>query len=84
MSDTKGDDEVLTGKQVTEQYGISDSTLYRLRRDRILLPIEAGTEGGLLVRPHEYTYRKSDIERAAQIIAVRRKNRGRKAKAQQD
>lgn len=75
--DKEGDDDVLTTDQVTVEYKISRTALWRLNKQGILTPVE---DGPLLTRAHTNHYRRSDIEKAAQIIAERRKNRGRKPK----
>lgn len=75
MSEKKGDDVLTTG-QVMEEYKISRTALWRLNKQGILKPIDG--DDSLLTHPHENQYRRDDIERAAQIIAERRKNRGRK------
>ncbi len=75
MGDEKKGDDVLTTQQVIEEYKISRTSLYRLKVEGILLPIETSP---LLAQERQNTYLRADIERAAEIL--RERKRGRKPK----
>lgn len=73
MRQERGDD-MLTTQQVIDEYEVSASTLYRLRTRGIL---KAQEGSGLLTRPHEYKYKREDIEAA--IVLMRESRRPRQA-----